>query len=243
MAGGWVKVYREFTEWEWYSNVNVSRVFFHLLLTANHKETKWQGQIILPGQKITSYENLAAETNLSVKQVRVALDKLKASGAVATKRTNRFTLISVVNWRKYQDEGFPDGTQDDKPMAIKGQTEGKQRATNKNEKNDKNEKNIVISSVEDKQAVPAKPQKHRYGEHKNVLLTDDEVEKLKAKFGSSYTEFLDKFSNGLALKGYKYKSHYLRMLKWFKDEAPQQTGEDLIMQGMSIVPVFKERKR
>lgn len=238
MAGGWVKVYREFTEWEWYSNVNVSRVFFHLLLTANHKETKWQGQVIQPGQKITSYENLAAETNLSVKQVRVALDKLKASGTVATKRTNRFTLISVVNWRKYQDEGFPDGTQDDKPMAIKGQTEGKQRATNKNEKNDKNDKNIVISSVEDKQAVPAKPQKHRYGEHKNVLLTDDEVEKLKAKFGSSYTEFLDKFSNGLALKGYKYKSHYLRMLKWFKDEAPQQAGEDLIMQGMSIVPVF-----
>lgn len=96
----------------------------------------------------------------------------------------------------------------------------------------------IISSAEDKQAVPAKPQKHRYGEHKNVLLTDDEVEKLKAKFGSSYTEFLDKFSNGLALKGYKYKSHYLRMLKWFKDEAPQQTGDDLIMQGMSIVPVF-----
>ena len=238
MAGGWVKVYREFTEWEWYSNVNVSRVFFHLLLTANHKETRWQGQVILPGQKITSYENLAAETNLSVKKVRVALDKLKASGTVETKRTNRFTLISVVNWRKYQDEGFPDGTQDDKPMAIKGQTEGKQRATNKNEKNDKNEKNIVIASVEDKQAVPAKPQKHRFGEHKNVLLTDDEVEKLKAKFGSSYTEFLDKFSNGLALKGYKYKSHYLRMLKWFKDEAPQQTGDDLIMQGMSIVPVF-----
>ena len=99
----------------------------------------------------------------------------------------------------------------------------------------------IISSAEDKQAVPAKPQKHRYGEHKNVLLTDDEVEKLKAKFGSSYTEFLDKFSNGLALKGYKYKSHYLRMLKWFKDEAPQQAGEDLIMQGMSIVPVFGGR--
>ena len=32
--------------------------------------------------------------------------------------------------------------------------------------------------------------------------------------------------------------NYLRMLKWFKDEAPQQAGEDLIMQGMSIVPVF-----
>ena len=242
MAGGWVKVYREFTEWEWYSNVNVSRVFFHLLLTANHKETRWQGQVILPGQKITSYENLAAETNLSVKQVRVALDKLKASGTVATKRTNRFTLISVVNWRKYQDEGFPDGTQDDKPMAIKGQTEGKQRATNKN---DKNEKNIVISSVEDAPIIPLpaeakekKPKKHKYGEHKNVLLTDDEVEKLKARFGSSYLEKIEKLSNGIALKGYKYKSHYLALLSWFKDEAPDKVEDDIIIQNMYVVPTF-----
>lgn len=236
MAGGWVKVYREFTEWEWYSNVNVSRVFFHLLLTANHKETKWQGQVILPGQKITSYENLAAETNLSVKQVRVALDKLKASGTVATKRTNRFTLISVVNWRKYQDEGFPDGTQDDKPMAIKGQTEGKQRATNKNEKNDKNEKNIVICPFfEDLWSIyPNKKGKNKVSKASMVKMTEIGFDKMLNAVKVYKEEVAD-----TDIKYIKHGSTFFNGgYEDYLGKVPQQTGDDLIMQGMNLVPTF-----
>lgn len=234
MAGGWVKVYREFTEWEWYSNVNVSRVFFHLLLTANHKETKWQGQVILPGQKVTSYENLAAETNLSVKQVRVALDKLKASGTVAVKRTNRFSVISIVNWRKYQDEGFPDGIQDDKPMAIKGQTEGKQRATNKNDKNEKNEKNIDICPFfEDLwQAYPNKKGKNRVTKSALVKIAEigydrmlNAVKTYRAEVTDTDVQYIkhgSTFFNG----GYE---DYL--------DRPA-VAEDYIWQGMNLVPIF-----
>lgn len=109
----------------------------------------------------------------------------------------------------------------------------------------------IISSGEDNPPPPPPPKpkkklkeetKHKYGEHNNVLLTDGEVEKLKERFGSSYMDKIDRLSNGIALKGYKYKSHYLAILSWFKEDAPPQTAEDLIMQGMSIVPVFKEQK-
>lgn len=108
------------------------------------------------------------------------------------------------------------------------------------------EKDNFISSVEDNPPPPPPPpkpkkkeaEKHKYGEHNNVLLTDDEVEKLKVRFGSSYLDKIDRLSNGIALKGYKYKSHYLAILKWFEDEAPPQTEGDLIMQGMNVVPVF-----
>ena len=243
MAGGWVKVYREFVSWEWYSDINVSRVFFHLLLTVNHKEIKWQGQTLKAGEKVTSWQHLADETGLSVQNVRTAIVKLKSTGEITTRSTNKFTVISVVNWRKYQDEGLSDNTADNtqinNPATNGQQTGNKQITTNKNEKNDKNEKNIVISSGEDKQAVPAKPQKHRYGEHKNVLLTDEEVAKLKERFGSSYQDKIDRLSNGIALKGYKYKSHYLALLKWFGDEAPTQAEEDLLLMGMNIVPVYE----
>lgn len=249
MAGGWVKVYREFTSWEWYSDVNVSRVFFHLLLTVNHKETKWQGQIIKPGEKVTSWQHLADETGLSVQNVRTAIVKLKSTGEITSRSTNKFTVISIVNWRKYQDEGFPDNevnnNQNNKRATNGQQATNKQLTTNKNEKNDKNEKNIDISSVEDAPIIPLpaeakekKPKKHKYGEHKNVLLTDDEVEKLKARFGSSYLEKIEKLSNGIALKGYKYKSHYLALLSWFKDEAPDKVEDDIIIQNMYVVPTF-----
>lgn len=63
-----------------------------------------------------------------------------------------------------------------------------------------------------------KPTKHKYGEHKNVLLTDEEYTKLKERFPTDYEEKINTLSEGLALKGYKYKSHYLAVIKWAKND-------------------------
>lgn len=62
------------------------------------------------------------------------------------------------------------------------------------------------------------PTKHKYGEHKNVLLTDEEYTKLKERFPTDYEEKINTLSEGLALKGYKYKSHYLAVIKWAKND-------------------------
>ena len=67
--------------------------------------------------------------------------------------------------------------------------------------------------------------KHKYGEHKNVLLTDEEYQKLKERFPTDYEEKINTLSEGLALKGYKYKSHYLAVLKWAKNETPKATRQ------------------
>ena len=60
--------------------------------------------------------------------------------------------------------------------------------------------------------------KHKYGAHNNVLLTDEEYQKLKERFPNDYDEKINTLSNGIALKGYKYKSHYLAVLKWAKND-------------------------
>lgn len=70
-----------------------------------------------------------------------------------------------------------------------------------------------------------KPTKHKYGEHKNVLLTDEEYQKLKERFPTDYEEKINTLSEGLALKGYKYKSHYLAVLKWAMNEKPKATKQ------------------
>ena len=67
-------------------------------------------------------------------------------------------------------------------------------------------------------STPTAPKKHKYGEHQNVLLTDEEYAKLQERFPSDYTKKIDALSEGLALKGYKYKSHYLAILKWAKND-------------------------
>lgn len=65
-----------------------------------------------------------------------------------------------------------------------------------------------------------KPVKHRYGEYNNVLLSDDEMEKLKAEFPNDWQERIDNLSRGIASHGYKYKNHLATIRNWARrDEA------------------------
>ena len=146
MNNGWIKLHRQFTSWEWYSDINVKVLFLHCLLSANHEVKKWRGIEIQKGQFITSLEHLSINTGLTVKQIRTALNKLKMTGEVACKTTSQYSIISINNWDKFQAEG----KQEDKQKTNEGQAEGKQRATNKNIKNIKNiknEKNIINREI------------------------------------------------------------------------------------------------
>ncbi len=128
-------------DWEWYQNPNVVSVFLHCLLKANHKEKKWQGQLVKRGQFITSYQNMSNELSgkhgkITVMQIRTALNKLKSTGELTIKGTNRFTVIAVNKYDMYQE----DNTRGNKQITNKQQTDNKQITTNKNVKNVKNEK-------------------------------------------------------------------------------------------------------
>jgi hypothetical protein len=83
------------------------------------------------------------------------------------------------------------------------------------------EKDLEINN----NSTPTATKKHKYGEHNNVLLTDEEYKKLQEKFPTDYNEKINTLSEGLALKGYKYKSHYLAILKWAKNETPKATKQ------------------
>ena len=140
MHRGFAKLYRKFLEWEWYDNIPCKVLYIHCLLKANHKEKKYRGVIVERGSFLTSYAELAEETGLTVKQVRVAQQKLEPD-YLASKRTNKGQTICVVDFNTYNDCADIEGKQEGKQRASRGQAEGKQRATTKNDKNNKNEKN------------------------------------------------------------------------------------------------------
>ena len=59
---GWIKFHRKFINWEWYDDINTSRLFIHCLLRANHQDKKWRGITIKMGQFVTSLSKLSTES-------------------------------------------------------------------------------------------------------------------------------------------------------------------------------------
>lgn len=137
-----IKVYRKFLEWEWYSDVNTSRLFIHCLLKANWKPAKWKGQTIESGQFVTSLASLSKETQLTVQQVRTALEHLASTGEITNKSQSKYRIITVNNWNCYQD----DNRVDNKQVTNNQQTSNKQVTTIEERKNIRKEEEKIINN-------------------------------------------------------------------------------------------------
>ena len=98
----YIKLYEKMTEWEWYDDVATCRVFIHLILTANWKDTRWHGVEIKRGQRIISFRGLAKETNLTERQVRTAIDHLRSTHEVTQQSTHNYTTVTIENYEEYQ---------------------------------------------------------------------------------------------------------------------------------------------
>lgn len=108
---GFVLVHRSLLKWEWYDDINTTRLFLHLLLTVNYEPRKWKGVIIQRGQRVASLGGLAAETGLSVQNVRTAISHLKSTRELTYKPHAKFGLFTVVNYDLYQTPNTMPNTQ------------------------------------------------------------------------------------------------------------------------------------
>lgn len=158
-CGGFIKLFRQILDWEWYDDLPTCRLFIHLLLKANYAERNWHGQTIERGSCITSYATLASETGLSQEQIKRALKNLTKTGEIKRIATNKNTVIYVVKYADFQGFGFEYNEQttskeqtENKQKTNEQQTSNKQTTTTKEIKNKRNKesKNIYTSLPEDK---------------------------------------------------------------------------------------------
>lgn len=216
LDSGFIFLHRKITKWEWYDDLNTFRLFLHLLLTVNYEPAQWRGVTIGKGQRVTSLSKLAKETGLSVKSVRTSLNRLKSTNEVACESTSQYTILTIVNYSKYQDwedftasAGHANGQSNGKRAA----SEGQQR--NKNNKNNK-ENNINPPIIPlDKPKLEPKPKAEKTSYAEFVSLTNAEYEALVAKIGKAgadrCVEILDNYKGST---GKKYSSDYRTILNW-----------------------------
>lgn len=187
---GWIKLYRQMDQWQWASDPNMVALFVRLIMKASHQDTEWRGVEVKRGQVITGLHALSVQTGISVRSLRTCLSRLEAGGEITRKTTNKYSIITIVNYNKFQAK-----------EECERQTSDK-RATNKRQH---------TRSKEEK--------KKTYGQFSNVFLSDEEHQKLKERFNGSAESKIETLSEYIASHGKKYKSHYATILSWSrKDE-------------------------
>lgn len=135
---GWIKLHRKLLDWQWYDDTNIVRVFLHLLLKANFEKKNWHDISIERGQIVTSVKNLAAETHLSAMQIRRALTQLQKTKEITIETTNKYTMITICNYAKYQCFDSDEQQTNNKQITNEQQSNNKQTTTTKEIKNIRN---------------------------------------------------------------------------------------------------------
>lgn len=68
--------------------------------------------------------------------------------------------------------------------------------------------------------------KHKHGEYENVLLTEEEFEKLKKEFPKDYQERIERLSEYIASVGKSYKNHLATIKSWARKDKQQQSSRN-----------------
>lgn len=213
LDGGYIKLHRKLTKWEWYHNANTFRVFIHLLLTANYEPRRFEGKVIDIGQRATSISKLSKELKLSVQSIRTALNHLKSTGELTIATTSKYTIITINNYVSYQQ--LTNTLTNDQQTANKQLTNDQQQW-----KKDKESKR----KIKKRERGALSP----HGQFLNVFLSDSEKADLAEKYPRDYEKKIERFSRYIESNGKDYPNHYIKLMDWLEEDVgePGQTQDD-----------------
>lgn len=98
------------------------------------------------------------------------------------------------------------------------------------------DKDSMADSDESEKPAKEKIKKNKYGEYENVLLTDEEFQKLQNEY-PDYLDRIENLSSYMASTGKSYKSHYATIKNWAKKDKEQQKNVR-----QEVVPSWMKKK-
>ena len=78
---------------------------------------------------------------------------------------------------------------------------------------------------EEKADKPPKPTRHKYGQYSNVLLSDEDLKKLKSEF-SDWEQRIERLSEYMASTGKSYKNHLATIRNWARRDTEKKPSID-----------------
>lgn len=148
----WIKLHRKSLDSRVFSDPILWRLWCWCLIKSNWKRGWYCGCELQPGQFATGREAASEELGVSGSAWYRSMQKLQEFGCIRMEANNRFTIVSIVNWRKYQGEVNNERTTDEQ-QADNERTTGEQQADTIEEgqelKEGKNEKKETHTHARD----------------------------------------------------------------------------------------------
>ena len=125
---GWIKIHRKLNETSFKNKPLVVALFVDLLTNANHQKKtiifNAKPLTIEAGQLVTGLKALSKRTGISIQSLRTGLVTLKSTHTITIKPTNKWSIITILNWNDYQTST--------RKLTHEQQTSNKQATTNNN---------------------------------------------------------------------------------------------------------------
>jgi len=123
MDQGYVKLWRKSVDSGIMQNPNLWTFWSWCLMKASHKKRKqvvgMQMVDLNPGDFIFGRKAASEALGISERTIRTCSKKLKKFGNVTIKATNKFSVISIVNWDTYQCDALSSDQQSDQQVTSK----------------------------------------------------------------------------------------------------------------------------
>lgn len=131
---GWIKLHRSIIDSAVFSDSDVLKVWLWLLCSVAYDEhdVVYLGKVIplKQGQIITGRQKLSQQIGMSEGKIYRAINILKNLGNITIKSNNRYSIITIENWAKYQND-FPKFTIDITPIKQQNEQQNKQQNNGK----------------------------------------------------------------------------------------------------------------
>lgn len=119
---GYIKLDHELRHWQYYTDRNMLLVWIDLLLRARYTDGYYNGILIKRGQCLVGRSATGRELVMTESEYRGCLKRLKMSQQITTEKTNKGTLVTIINWDKYQGgvqyDNQQDNQQQSQPLTI-----------------------------------------------------------------------------------------------------------------------------
>ena len=217
-------------------------IWFKLLAFAGKQNNN--GVFIMNNRIAYTEEMLASIFRRDVNLVRLALATFQNYGMIDIIDN----VITIPNWNKHQTlDSYEKKKERDRIYQAERRAKQKAIVQKSSDSNATPSSDVAISDIDieidiDKDNIyisdsaeskPPKKVKHKYGEYKNVLLTDEELEKLKEEY-PDYLERIERLSSYVESTGKKYKSHYATIRNWARNDKKTESKVDKVYDDFNV---------